>query len=77
MHLGHGSTKRERPRRAFEATRDNYSKKLDFGQSGLPEGSVYRRKGIEEKSWFWIILKVLLLVAVLSAIIQVSIEGYK
>jgi hypothetical protein len=52
MNLGNTSTRREKPRRAFETSKGNYSKKLDFGESSVGVGQVYRRQGVEKKSWF-------------------------
>ena len=69
MNLGHGSTKRERPRRAFEGAKDMYSKKLDFGQSNIPEGNVYRARWVEKKSWFWTIVKVAILLFIMTGLI--------
>jgi hypothetical protein len=61
LHLGHGSTQREKPRKAFETLRDRYSKKIDFGESKIPEGKVYRKRWKEAKSWFWTTVKLLIL----------------
>ena len=67
--FGHGSTKRERPRKAFETTKDNYSGRLDFGKSKIPETSVYRARWTEKKSWFWTTVKLIILGFVLFIIL--------
>lgn len=59
MNLGHGSTQRDKPKKAFESSKDN--KRLDFGESSIPQGSVYRARGKEQKSWVWIIAKLIVL----------------
>jgi hypothetical protein len=69
MNIGNGSTKRVRPRQAFEAYKDNNSKKIDFGESSLSTAGVYRRKWSDGKSWFGTIVKLTILVTILTAII--------
>jgi len=71
----HGSTKRERPRSAFDAAKDNSKGRLDFGKSSIPGGSVYRRRWSEGKSWFWITVRLVILGFILFAIIQALIES--
>jgi hypothetical protein len=53
MHLGHGSTNRERPRKAFESSNQGYSKGIDFGDSSISGGGIYRRKWSGKQNWFW------------------------
>ena len=67
--MSRGSTKRERPRKAFEAYKDNYSKKLDFGESSIPEGKIYRSRWVEKKSWLWICIKLIVLLTILTGMI--------
>jgi len=66
---GHGSTKRERPRRAFEGARESYTDRLDFGKSKIPESGVYRARWTEKPSMFWTIVKVLILGFILYMIV--------
>jgi hypothetical protein len=56
MHLGHGSTNRERPRKAFESTKELSSKGIEFGDSSISGGGIYRRKWSGKQNWFWKIL---------------------
>lgn len=74
MHLGHGSTGREKPRKAFETSKGNYSKKLDFGESSIGDGKVYRRIGTEKKNWFSIAVKLLILGFILFVMFKVFTE---
>ena len=69
MNIGNGSTKRDRPRQAFGAYKENYSKKIDFGDSSISTGGVYRRKWSGGKSWFGTIVKLTILVTILAAIL--------
>jgi hypothetical protein len=66
MNLGNGSTRRERPRRAFE----NFQKtsRLDFGPSSLPTGDVYRKRWAD-KSILGTIIKIVVLLTILTGII--------
>jgi hypothetical protein len=75
MNLGDVSTRRERPRKAFEMSKGNYSKKLDFGESLIPEGKVYRRRGTDGNSWFWTTLKFLILGFILFIMVMLLIDG--
>lgn len=75
MHLGNGTTKRETARKAFSAYKETYSNKIDFGESSIPEGNVYRRRGVEKKSWFWIVFRILILLAILIGVLRILIES--
>jgi hypothetical protein len=65
MNLGHGSTRRERPRKGLE---NSSRSRLNFGPSSLPTGSVYRRRWAD-KSIFGTIIKIAVLLTILAAII--------
>jgi t-SNARE complex subunit (syntaxin) len=69
--LGHGSTKRERPKGAFETTKDNYSNRIDFGKSKISDSGVYRARWTEKKSWFWTTIKLIILGFILFVIFKV------
>ncbi len=68
IHLGYGSTKREMPKKAFEAS-NGLSGKINFGESTISQGQGYRKKGVKQKSWFWVIFKVIILGAILFGIL--------
>lgn len=74
MHLGNGSTGRDKPRKAFETSKGLYHKKIDFGESSIGDGEIYRRKGTEKKNWFWIVVKLLALGFILFVILKVLTE---
>jgi len=65
MKFGNGSTKRDRPSRAFAAYKEKFSiKKIDFGNSSIPSNSIYRKKWADGANWFWKILKLTLLIVI-------------
>jgi hypothetical protein len=59
MHLGHGSTPQQKPRKAFEAAKQGNKRKIDFGESSLFTDGVYRKKWAVSRSLFWKILQAL------------------
>lgn len=59
MHLGHGSTPQQKPRKAFEAAKQGSKRKIDFGESSLSTGEVYRKRWAVSRSLFWKILQAL------------------
>ena len=69
LNIGHGSTKRQKPRKAFETVRENYSQRLDFGDSSIPSGNVYRRRWAAKKSLISIIIRLLILFFILFIIV--------
>jgi putative copper export protein len=72
MNIGHGFKKQEEPRKAFGAYKDNYSRKLFFGESSVSTRGVYRRRWTEKKSWLSpiliLIIPVIIVVGILDAI---------
>ena len=62
MNLNTDPTPRERPRKAFGVYREKYAGKIDFRDSLIPSGPVYRRKGLDKSSLFWTILKLIILI---------------
>jgi putative copper export protein len=72
MNIGHGFKKQEEPRKAFGAYKDNYSRKLCFGESSVSTRGVYRRRWTEKKSWLSpiliLIIPVIIVVGILDAI---------
>lgn len=75
MHLGNTSTGGQKPRKAFEVSKAYYSKKIDFGESSVGDGKVYRRRGIDKKNWFWITVKLLVLGFILFVMIMLFTQG--
>jgi hypothetical protein len=75
MNIGHGLKKQEEPRKAFGAYKDNYSKKMLFGESSLSTGGIYRRKWTEKKSWLSTILILIIPVVILVGFINVLIDA--
>ena len=59
-----GSTQHNKPRKAFGAYKEKYSKKVDFGDSSISTGKVYREKWAKGKSWFWTSIKLIILLAI-------------
>jgi putative copper export protein len=72
MNIGHGFKKQEETRKAFGAYKDNYSRKLFFGESSVSTRGVYRRRWTEKKSWLSpiliLIIPVIIVVGILDAI---------
>jgi hypothetical protein len=80
MHLGHGSTPQQKPRKAFEAAKQGNKRKIDFGESSLSTGEVYRKRWSPSSSLFWKGIKALfilfLLVAMFSILRYVLFQKY-
>lgn len=73
MNLGHGSTKRDKPRKAFGAYNEKYSNNTDFGDSSITTGKLYRKRWAEGSSLFRTILKLIILLPIGVLMVWVSV----
>jgi hypothetical protein len=72
MHLGHGSTPQQKPRKAFDQAKQANRKKIDFGESSLSNDGVYRTKWASSSSLFWKILQGLFILFLIVTLFSIA-----